>query len=327
MTQLVLIGVAAGAASALLALAGIAGPSAALLLFVFAGLPILIASIGWSPLSGLVAVLTATIGLVSVIGWKIALPFAATLGLPAWWLGYLVLLARPVGPQQELEWYPTGGLVVWSAVLGAGAVVFAIPFYGMDPESLQSAMRAGMERAIRARAGIPADSPLVIPGVPDAERLIDVLAALAPYISAAFGTVVNLLNLWLAGTIVRISVRLRRPWPDLMAMRLHPYALILTGATFAASFLPGILGTVSGVFATAMLIACAVLGLAVVHATTQGLSGRGFILGAVYAALVLFGPAFGWGVLLLALIGIVDGIFDIRGRFGGRRFPPAGSRQ
>ncbi len=323
MIQIFLIGIAAGAATALLALAGVTGPSVAVILFVFAGLPILIASIGWSHWAGMIAVVAATLGLAAIIGWNIALPFAATIGLPAWWLGYLTLLARPSPPNQELEWYPVGGLVVWAALLAGAVVVFAIPFYGWDQESLHAALRGGMERTIRARTGTPADSPLVLPGVSDPQRMIDLLATLAPFISAAFGTVINLINLWLAAAIVRISARLRRPWPDLPAMRFHPYAFVFAAATFAGAFAPGIFGTIAGTFATTMIIACAVLGLAVVHTTSRGITGRGIILGAIYAALLVFG----WTILLAAIIGLADGIFDLRGRVATRRGTPPVRRQ
>jgi hypothetical protein len=327
MVQFVLIGIAAGAASALLALSGIVGPSASVLLFIFAGLPIMIVAIGWSHWSALIAIATATFGLTAVVSWKIALPFAVTLGLPAWWLGYLTLLARSVGPNQELEWYPVSGLVIWAALLASAAVVLAIPFYGWDQESLHTALRAGMERSIRMRSGLPQGAPLEIPGVSDPHRVIDVLAWLAPYLSAAVGTVINLANLWLAATIVRISSRLRRPWPDIPAMRLHPYAAAFALFAFAASFLPGIIGTVTGIFATGMTVACAAFGLALVHATTRGMNARGFILGAVYAALFLFGSTFGWSILIAALVGIADAFFDFRNRLASRQKLPPVSRE
>src|ERR1035438_5291786 len=41
-------------------------------------------------------------------------------GLPAWWLGYLALLARPASAiDPKLEWYPVGKLVLWAALLSA----------------------------------------------------------------------------------------------------------------------------------------------------------------------------------------------------------------
>ena len=36
--------------------------------------------------------------------------------LPAWWLGYLALLARPAPAGASVEWYPVGRLVLWAAL-------------------------------------------------------------------------------------------------------------------------------------------------------------------------------------------------------------------
>jgi hypothetical protein len=70
-------------------------------------------------------------------------------------------------------------------------------------------------------------------------------------------------------------------------------------------------------------MAYAVLGFAVVHAVTRGIAGRGFILGGSYAAIFVFG----WPILLMALIGLADTAFDIRGRAANKSGPPAlGSR-
>ena len=55
----------------------------------------------------------------------------ADAGIPAWWLGYLVMLARPLAAagngqeQQPLEWYPIGRIVMWAAILAAMVVIAA----------------------------------------------------------------------------------------------------------------------------------------------------------------------------------------------------------
>jgi large subunit ribosomal protein L9 len=61
-------------------------------------------------------------------------------------------------------------------------------------------------------------------------------------------------------------------------------------------------------------MAYAILGFAVLHAITRGIATRPFVLGGVYAAvIVLFWPA-----LALTLLGLADTAFDIRGRVAGR---------
>jgi hypothetical protein len=57
------------------------------------------------------------------------------------------------------------------------------------------------------------------------------------------------------------------------------------------------------------------------------MNARGFILGAVYAALFLFGSTFGWSILIAALVGIADAFFDFRNRLASRQKLPPVSRE
>ena len=101
-------------------------------------------------------------------------------------------------------------------------------------------------------------------------------------------------------------------------MQFPAYAPLLVGAAVAGSFLPGLIGIVATVLAASVLMAYAFLGLAVLHAITQGLSGRPFALGGVYAAVIVFF----WPTLALTLLGLADTAFDIRGRVARKRGPP-----
>src|SRR5437773_4243537 len=115
MMQLVLIGISAGAATALLFASVASGALISVLLFYLAPLPILIAALGWSHWAALVAAVTASTALAAVFGTFFFIAFLVGVGLPAWWLGYLALLARPAtsATPDGLEWYPAGHLIVW----------------------------------------------------------------------------------------------------------------------------------------------------------------------------------------------------------------------
>src|SRR5215212_11532433 len=112
MLQIVFIGIGAGGAAALLFASVASGSLLATLLFYLAPLPILIAGLGWSHLAGAVAAATAALGLGAILGMYFFAAFFIGVGLPACWLGYLTLLARPVSPSGNgasptaLEWYP-----------------------------------------------------------------------------------------------------------------------------------------------------------------------------------------------------------------------------
>jgi hypothetical protein len=323
-----LIGLGAGAASALLFASVASGTALSIALFYVASLPILLATIGWSASTGLIAAALATMALGLAIDWRFSVAFALGVGAPAWWLGYLAMLARSTGsttaidppgagaPAPTLEWYPVGRLVLWTAVLGALGVVAVIPYFGFDRQSFESALRASFERMLRVTAS--ADGTLQIPGVKDPQQLLDVLVMFMPLAAAILGTVVHMFNLWLCARILRLSGRLRRPWPDLPSMQFPPFAAGLAALALAGSFVPDIVGLIASIFAVALLTAYGALGLAVLHAMTRGTKTRALTLGGAYA-LILFQ---GWPILLASLLGLIDSAVDLRGRLARWRGTP-----
>jgi hypothetical protein len=314
------IGIAAGIATALLFASVASGSAFAIVLFYLAPLPIMIAAIGWSHLAGLIAALTAAAGLAAVLGSFFFIAFLIGVGLPAWWLGYLALLARPgpTGAPEDLEWYPPGRIVVWAAILGALVVFAAIPSIGLDAESFRAGLRRTFERMLRAQTGSAAGTPLRLPGVSDANRLLDVLAAVIPPTAAVLSTLTSLVNLWLAARIVKVSGRLKRPWPDLATMTFPPFAATLLAAAVAGTFLPDLVGIAAGILTASLLLAYALLGLAVLHAITLAVSGRAAMLTGVYLAVGVLG----WPILVLSLLGLAETAFAIRARFARRAGPP-----
>ena len=298
MVQVILIGLGAGAAAALMFASVVSGSIAAILLFYLAPLPIFIAALGWGHLAGLIAAAVATAA-VTIVSSTFFIA-VAVIAFGAWWLGYCALLARPASSAGALEWYPAGRLVLWAAVIGTLVVVAAIPNFGMDQQSVQAALRKAYERILRDRS------------------LIDMLVVAVPPAAAVFSTVTNLLNLWLAARIVKISGRLRRPWPDLPALNLPTSSSGLLAAAIVGSFLPDLFGVLSGAFAASLLMAFAMLGFAVLHAITRGMSARALVLGAVYAATAILG----WPVLAISILGLAETAFNIRNRFARKRGPP-----
>jgi hypothetical protein len=314
MMQIVLIGVGGGAAAALLFASVVSGSPVATVLYYLSPLPILIAAMGWSHWAALVAVLSAVSGLTAILGIYFATAFLIGVGAPAWWLGYLALLARPATAPAAVEWYPIGRLVLWAALIGAMVVIVVIPTFGTDKESFQAGLRGAFERAIRLQA--PAASG--VPDSPEAKRLIDILVLATPAAAAVVTTLISVVNLWLAGLIVKVSGRLRRPWPDLSSLALPPIAAGLLAATVAGSFLPDLAGILSSVLAGSLLLAYALVGFAVLHAITRSFGNRGLALTGAYAAVVV-GV---WPLLGVSLLGLADGAFDIRGYVARKGGPP-----
>src|ERR1700761_5137356 len=122
MIAFLLIALAAGAASALMFASLISGALISVLLLYLAPLPLMVAAIGWGALSAAIGGILAAIGLGATFGFTYSISFVAMAALPAWWLGHLVLLGRPVAATAmpfdaaaSLEWYPVDRILLWIA--------------------------------------------------------------------------------------------------------------------------------------------------------------------------------------------------------------------
>ncbi len=324
MVQFAIVGIGAGVAAALLFASVTSGIWLSVPLFYLAPLPIMIAGLGWSHWAALIASLTGALTLGTVFGVVFLFAFLAGAGIPAWWLGYLAMLARPAtangaGGQQEsaLEWYPPGRLVIWAALLATLVVIVAIPNFGTDAESFRAGLRGALNTVLRAEIAAPADAPSGMPA--RADRLIEFLVSAIPLAAAVLATITNLFNLWLAARIVKFSGRLARPWPQLSGLRFPPLLTAALAFAVALSFVDGLLGIVAAIASASLLLAYGLLGFAVLHAITQGLRIRPFLLGLTYAAVFLIG----WPILALCLLGLIDTAIDLRGRVARKRGPPA----
>lgn len=317
MVRIAFIGIGAGVASALLFASVASGSLLSILLFYLAPLPIMIAGLGWSHWAALIAGVAAAAGLTIVLGGYFFFAFLIGIALPAWWLGYLGLLARPAA-SGDLDWYPIGRVLLWAAILGTLAVVSAIPTLGLDKETFQTSLRNGFEQIIQAQGQGPRMKEALDPAATG--RLLDFLVAVLPPAAAVLSTVINIIDLWLAGKIVGLSGRLRRPWPELAETRLPPMTAAVLAVGAAACFLPGLAGIVAEIFVATLLVVYAIVGLAVLHFITRGMTNRSLLLGGTYTALVIF-SGLRWPVLLMALFGLVDTAIDLRARAARRRGP------
>jgi hypothetical protein len=313
MVQLLLIGLGAGVTSALLFATLTTGQAFAVGLFYLTPLPIVLAGIAWNHVAGAIAAVTAAVLLGVFVGGWFVLAFLIGIGLPAYILSYLALLARDDGNVQ-LEWYPPGRIVLASALIAATATSLTIPAFGTDAEGYRGALKVAFERVLRAQTDTAADQPLVLPGARDANSLLDLLVIVMPPAAALLSMVTMLANVWLAGKVALMSGRLARPWPDLAAMRFPPLASLLLALAVAGTFLPGIIAIAAGFFTATLILAFAILGLSVIHGASRIYPGRFFILTGVWLSIFTIG----WPILFAALIGLTDTIVDIRARFASR---------
>jgi hypothetical protein len=320
MIAIILIALAAGCASALMFASMISGALISLLLVNLAPLPLMVAAIGWGPLCATIGGIGAATVLGTIFGLPYCITFAIAVALPAWWLGHLALLGRPVatdvssgngaGPVAPvLEWYPVGRILLWISFSAALTTIVALLTLGTDAVSITNGLRRGL---------------LMMIGPPDAtatgeiEQLVDILVRIMPA-GAAIGAMMMLtLNLWLAAKITATSGRLHRPWPDLKMTALPPLMLAALCAAIAFCFAGGLLAILAQIIASVLMMAYALTGLAVLHTLTLALKGRALWLGCTYVIVVLFV----WPVAAIAALGLADAIFGFRQRYLQGRPPP-----
>jgi hypothetical protein len=321
MMQVIIVGLGAGVAAAVLFASLASGSAVAVILCLLAPLPLLITALGWSHWAGLIASLTGTFGTFALFGPFSALGFLTGVGLPGWWLGYLALLARPASATDpKFEWYPVGKLVLWAALLSALIAAATLLTIQINIDRLRSALRPIFEQLMSVQAAAPAGNP-----DRDTPAHIDVLVetflTIAPLIAAVTSTISNLLNLWLAARIVKLSGRLHRPWPDIPAMTLprHGFVLLIVAIAMTWLLFPDPIGILSGILMASLVVAFAALGFAVLHTITRGIDGRLLVLTGAYGAALAFWPM----AMVMALLGLVDSAFNLRGRFARKRgLPP-----
>lgn len=324
MLQILLIGIGAGAASALLFASPLSGTVLSLPLFLLSGLPVMLAGIAWSHPASLIATGVAGISIGAAISPWTALIYLISIGLPAYILAYLAMLARPLaatnGGAPAVEWYPPGRLVMWAAIIAGGVTIGVVLQFGIDFDTYQKTLRTLFERTLRFQQNIPADQPLTLPGIDDPQKLLDFLVVFMPPAAAVIYTMTSLFNLWIAGRIARASNQLRRPWPDLNAITFPPMAPLVLAGAIALSFFGGIAGLIAAIAMSVFLVAYAVLGFSVLHAITRGMNARMPLLIATWLAVAIIG----WPLLIVAILGMTDSIFDLRGRMAARKppFPP-----
>lgn len=319
MMTILFIALTAGCASALMFASIISGALISLVLFYLAPLPLMVAALGWGPLGASIGGIAAAIGLGAIFGLPYCIAFVLTIALPAWWLGHLALLGRPLAGAPggngaapvapPLEWYPVGRILLWAAGFAALTTIAALLTLGGDAATISAALRRGLLRIMGLRGSTPSA---------EMGHFADAMVAIAPAAAAIVAMMTLTLNLWLAARITTTSGRLHRPWPDLKSAALPPMTLAALSLALAVSFAGGLFTLVGEIISAALLTAYALVGFAVLHTLTLSVKGRMLWLGGTYAAVLVAG----WPVLAMVVLGLADAVFGFRQRYLQRKVPP-----
>ena len=313
MISSLLIALAAGCASALMFASIVSGALISIFLFYLAPLPLMVACLGWGPMTATIGGIAAATALGLLFGMGYLAIFAITIAMPAWWLGHLALLGRPVeapasvmsntGPR--MEWYPIGRILLWIAIFASITTIAALLTLGTDSDTILSVLKRSFARIMAGHTE------------GDAQSIATAIALIAPSAASVVAVITLTLNLWLAGRITVTSGRLKRPWPDLRTLALPPMTLVALCVAIALTFLGSLVGMLAQIVTATLLMAYAFAGFATLHALTIGMRSRTLVLSLIYAMVMVLG----WPMLALACLGLADAFFGFRRRAGERRPP------
>jgi hypothetical protein len=297
----------------------ISGALISVLLLYLAPLPLMVAALGWGPLCAAIGGIAAAIGLGAIFGLPYCIAFVVAVALPAWWLGHLALLGRPIAGSEAspdngaatapppLEWYPVGRILLWIAGFAALTTMSVLLTLGHDAATVTNVIRHGL--LLVAGYGETVNE--------ETKQGIEVLATIAPAAAAIVAMMTLTLNLWLATKITSTSGRLHRPWPDFRNTALPPMTLAALSVAIAFCFVGGLSAMLAQIIASALTMAYALVGFAALHTLTLALKRRALWLSCTYAIVAVFG----WPVLAMAALGLADAVFGLRQRYLQTRPP------
>jgi hypothetical protein len=316
-----IIGAGSGLVSAALFASAATATALAGVLFYLAPLPLCLAGLGWGGMAALISALTGTVVIAASLGPATAAIFALSVAAPTALLAHLALLSRPAATPQgqvvgALEWYPPGRLLGWAALMAGVLAGILVLVLGYDQEAYRQSIREILEHSTLKE--LDRDGTLFTE-----ETIASLSGMLARALPAAFAVIwltITLFNLWMAGLIVDASGRALRPWPNLHALELPNAFVLIFAVALVASFLPGLAGLLATGLAGALLFAYVLQGLAVIHVYSRGVPLRALLLAAVYLGILLLG----WVAIAVAILGLGEPLFRLRGR-GNEHGPPPSS--
>ena len=318
-----LIALAAGALSAV-AFMGVIRPSlVSIIMFYLAPAPLFMAGLAFGAVAAALGAAAGAAAIAVMLNVKAAGFYLLTSGLSPVVLTWLALTSRPAAggaegeaaDEQGREWYPEGRLLLWAAVMAGALMSLTALMLGPSLAEFQGVLRDMAGQMLKS-SGLPQGMS------PDqARRLTDFVTATTPLAATALWEIITLANMALAAWLLKRFGYPTRPWAPFWRLAFHPRAMIALAVASFAAFLPGMFGLIGEIFATGLMTAFAILGLAVVHALTLGNPYQPVILGLVYAGLLLLNWLLALPLIILAL---ADLSFGLRARLlAGRGGPPA----
>lgn len=216
------------------------------------------------------------------------------------------LLNRP--GNAGVEWYPAGLLIGWLAGMAGLGVLLAGLLLGGHPEGAEPAVREMLAGALQLMA-----PPETLPE----ERVRQLSAAFATVFlgsTAVSWMMMMAINGSLAQGVLVGFGRNLRPSPHVSEIEIPRWIWLALGvAALLAVAADGTLGYIARNLAITFAAAFFFQGLAIVHALAGRWSARTVSLIVFYLVLIVFG----WPVVIVMALGLMEPLLRLRARFGG----------
>lgn len=310
MTQIILISIGVGLLSTLLFASILTGSLVAIILQLFSQLPLQTISLTFGPRFGAIAALAAIVALLFVSGMPSqTLSFALNFAAPALIASYLAGLKNTdFSDEDPVAWYPLGRIL--TIIAGSAFVVFVLLslYSGFTPDQAVAAIEAQALTLLEQSVEGGQITPQTI------KQLAVFFVALFPFVATAGLVVMTTLNLVLAIRIARRYGTFKRPTTSIQALDIprivHVVALASLAIIWASGASHPFLVAIAGASSTLVVFS----GFAALHALTSHLSARRIILFATYGSIILFT----FPLLLILILGWIDGFINLRGRSNDR---------
>jgi len=307
MPTIVLAAIACGALSAVLFLLVLTGSAGAVAFGYLTALPLFVAGLGAALPGVLIATATAATAVAAVAGGLLpALLFLAFSGAPAI---VAVRLALRVRRQADgtLSWYPPGRLITDLAVLAVIGMATAAAVTLDQPGGLRGAIEAVLRETLASLEPVVGATPEPA----QVSTAVSLLAAVFPAAVAVSWLLMLVFNGTLAQGLLGLVGRQLRPSPPLGELDPPRWLTpVLAALLLAGLALPDQAGYLAANAAVVLAVPFFFTGLAVVHALIRPLRHRTALQVAFYLILVLFG----WPVLIVVGLGILEQWIELRRR-------------
>ncbi len=292
-----------GAVSALLYVSVVFAGVGALILGYLAPLPLLLVGL-WFGFAATTAagVVGAMLVATALGGFMGPLGYVLTGAVPAALVARQALLARQT-ETGDVEWYPPGLLLLGLTGFGIAAFFVAVVLALGEPGGLEGMVRRTLQ-GMAQRFAAPGGEP------PPPEAFW--LAPALPGLVVVSWLVMTIVNAALAQGLLMRFGRNRRPPMRLAELELPGWVVLaFAGVVAAAMVLPDWLGFLALNVALVLSLPFGLAGLSVVHAFANRQTAKVALLVGFYLFLFLFG----WPILLMIGLGVIEQWIGLRRRW------------